>query len=597
MLLTLLQPRPTFDAHSIVADSLRLKTLGRRQAPTVVTVRYTDTTVTPWGERTATAHAPGVLVGAVPWRASEISLPGILRHSQAYREALERLNHALLEDIEATWDTFDSGLGLSVGDVVTITHPIGMTNKRMRIHGITAKEPGRWAVQAREYDPAVYSDTVAAGPTYPDTSLPSPTNPPAVAGLTVTEEVYQVQTGTYASRLRIIWTPTEYPYLASYRVEVLAAGTLIHAANTSQAEAVTPAVQEGQTYTVRVASITLVGVAGAWAVGNILAQGKGLVPGNVPSITGFEAGGKVYLYWTPAVDLDIWRYELRYSTTGGTWETATLIDRIDALRYVAQDIPVGTWKLWVKALDSVGQYSLTAASVTITVTTDAESFLVDTYAHTAPVLSNVAEYALNRYDGVRRFVTEDGVAFATRFPNAMGTYGNALATYHNSVTSSWTGESEDFGQVLGGDWKGETVSSALSGTITQQLETSQNGSAWTTHAGLTAKANARFARVKLTTTTTGTLYAEVPGQQVRLDAIPRSEVGTGTSSASGAVTITLAYTYTAVKRLTITPEGSTARSATYDAISLGSPTTFQVHVFDAAGNRIASPFRYDFQGV
>ena len=39
-------------------------------------------------------------------------------------------------------------------------------------------------------------------------------------------------------------------------------------------------------------------------------------------------------------------------------DTATLIDRVDALRLVTDLIPVGTWKIHVKALDSVGLYSV-----------------------------------------------------------------------------------------------------------------------------------------------------------------------------------------------------------------------------------------------
>ena len=74
-------------------------------------------------------------------------------------------------------------------------------------------------------------------------------------------------------------------------------------------------------------------------------------------------------------------------------------------------------------------------------------------------------------------------------------------------------------------------------------------------------------------------------------------MGAGSSSALGPVTITLENQYVAVKRLTVTPEGTTARMAVVDNIVLGNPTTFDVYVFDAAGNLIASDFRWLFQGV
>lgn len=43
--------------------------------------------------------------------------------------------------------------------------------------------------------------------------------------------------------------------------------------------------------------------------------------------------------------------------------------------------------------------------------------------------------------------------------------------------------------------------------------------------------------------------------------------------------------------------GTTARMAVADNIVTGSPTTFDVYVFNDAGTKIASDFRYEFQGV
>jgi hypothetical protein len=68
--------------------------------------------------------------------------------------------------------------------------------------------------------------------------------------------------------------------------------------------------------------------------------------------------------------------------------------------------------------------------------------------------------------------------------------------------------------------------------------------------------------------TTSTLKVTIPTQNIRVDAVPREEVGTGTSSSSGPVTITLANQYVAVKKITITPQGTTARSSTFDRIIL-----------------------------
>ncbi len=587
----------TFNASQIVANSLKLKKKGIQQIPTVVDVRYTDTSVLPWAEKSAIAQAAGVDAGTTPRRESRISLPGITRYSQAYREAVERLNKLSVSDLSADFTAFDEALAVQVGDIVEITHPIGLSAKAMRVMSAKILDAGRWAISALEYDPAAYSDAVAAAPTYGDTTLPNPASPPAITGISAVEEVYQQQDGTYSSRIKATWDAVTYPYLASYRIEIYQSGQLMDTASPRDAVYRTASIQEGLEYVVLVAAITSIGSVGAWSQDNIIALGKDLIPGNVPSVAAFEAGGRVYVSWTPAVDIDIWRYEVRYGAAGATWADAILIDRVDALRLTSDQIPVGTWTLQVKAIDSVQQYSQVAATCTVTVTSDAASFLVASYAQTAPTLSNMAEYSISPADTNRYAVSEDGVIAATKFIDLASTYTNVAATYHASMTSTWLGEAEDFGLMLGGQWTGEATLSDISGAHISYMGFSTDAAAWTYLSGLSQKTNARFARLKHEALAAATMKATIPTQNIRIDAIPREEVGSGTSSASGPMTITLANEYVAVKKLTITPQGATARSATYDNIVVGPVTSFDVYVFDQSGAKMASPFVYDFQGV
>lgn len=558
----------TVTAADILAGSLKLSRRGVQDVPTVIDVRWTDTSVTPWIERSAIAYAAGVVLGTTPRRESQISLPGIHLYSQAYREAVERLNHFTLEDLEAEWTAFDEASAMQPGHIVSLTHPIGLAAKLMRITEVSAVTAGRWRIKAREYDPAAYTDVVASEPTYSDTSLPNPANPDAVTGLVLTEEIYQMANGTWATRIKAVWDAVDYPYIKHFRVEVYCLLELIYAAFTDSALCRTGPMQDLTTYVVKVAVVSTIGSVGAVAQANIATLGKYLAPSNVPSITVFEAGGRVYASWEPAVDVDIWRYEVRYGTTAGSWATSTLLDRVDALRFNSDIIPTGTWKIYVKALDSVGLYSNAAAEATFTVTSDAAAFLVDSYDSTAPTLTNMTEYSL--FDGVRNWVTEDNVAFATKYSSNLSTYTNALATYHSSLTSAWLGESEDFGLSLGGQWTGTASVSALGGSLASYMGFSADGASWSYSSGLSHRTNARFARLKHEALTTGTLKVSVPTQNIRLDAVPREELGSGTSSASGPMTITLANDYVAVKKLTVTPQGDTARSSTFDNVIIGS---------------------------
>lgn len=589
----------SFTDSSIVAGSMRLKKRGVQQVPTVVEVRWTDTTVTPWAEKPATAKAAGVDAGTTPRRESQVSLPGVQRYSQAMREATERLNKLSLSDLSCEFVAFDEGLALQVGDVITVTHSIGLDAKLLRVTSIAAQEPGRWRIAAIEYDPAAYSDTVQAEPTYDDTSLPNPAEPPALSGLTLAEEVYQLENATYASRIRATWTEADYPYVAHYRVEVYQSGALVQTASVRTGEYATAALQEGVTYVVKVSAVSTIGAVGTWAQENLTSAGKGLVPGDVATVSTFEVGGTVYVSWTAAVDLDIWRYEVRYGSTAGSWDTATLIDRVDALRLTTSEVAAGAWRFYVKALDSVGQYSDTAAYSDVTVTSDASSFFVDAYDQDSPTLTNMASYTLDRTDANTYYVSEDGVAAATKFPSTASTYTNVAATYQASQTCTWLGEAtDDFGQVLTGQWTGTATVAALAGSLTSYIGLSDDGAAWAYTAGLSLKDSGRFARLKHETTTTSVLKVTLPTQRIRLDAIPRREVGSGTSSATLATTITLDNVYAAVKTISITPAGSTnARIAVYDNIVLGSPSSFDVYVFDAADTQVACGFYYQFEGV
>lgn len=576
-----------------------VKKRGTQGTPTVMTITYRDTSTQPVRDGTAVIYAAGVLAGTTPRRESQVSLPGISRYSQAYREATERLNKLLLNDLSCTLAVFDDALAVDVGDIITVTHPLGLSNKLMRVMGV-AGEYGRYKLSLVEYDPAVYSAAVATAPTWADTNLPNPSAPPAVSGIGMVEEVFQQQTGTYSSRWRVTWAAATYTFLAHYRAELWIGATLIFAGSPSNAEWVTPPVQEGQTYTVKVAAVSSIGSTGTWGTQSGTALGKQLVPSGVPSITAFEAGGRIYVSWSPAVDIDVWRYEVRYGSVGTPWASTILLDRVDALRLQTDQMPVGTWTLHVKCLDSVGNYSATPATVNVTVTSDASAFLVSAYDQTAPTLTNMAEYTLARTDASRYFVTEDAVAWDTKYSSPLNTYTNPMAATHSSITSTWLGEAEDFGLDLGGQWTGSATVADISGSHISYFGSAMAAapSTWTYTPGLSQKLNARFVRLKHEALITATLGVTIPTQSIRLDAVPREEVGTGTSSASGPVTVTLTNLYVAVKKLTITPQGTTARSATFDNIVIGvSTVTFDVYVFNDSGIKIASPFRYEWQGV
>jgi hypothetical protein len=205
----------SFTSANILSGSMRLTKRGNADTPTMVEVTYTDNTVTPYREARYSTAAVS------PRRMSRIAKPGITRHSEAVRYAVERLNASTLCDLSATFDTFDEALKLQVGDLIDITHPIGLSAKVMRVMSIDGMTAGRWRINAIEYDAAVYDSSIATAPTTPDTSVDGPTAPPTPTGLVLTEETFPGENGLYISRLKGTWTASTWPYTAGYRVQFL----------------------------------------------------------------------------------------------------------------------------------------------------------------------------------------------------------------------------------------------------------------------------------------------------------------------------------------------------------------------------------------
>lgn len=567
---------------------------GVLDTPTVIRVMWTDTTTVPWRDREAVVRLPGVLEGTTPRRESDIRLPGIQRYSQAVREATERLNKLTLSDISFSLDVFDEGVVVEEGDVISVTHP-PLSNKLVRVVGVSG-EMGRYNLSVEEYDPSVYSDSVETEPTSPDTDLPSPSAAIPPTDLSVVEEVFQHQNGTYASRLFIEWVAPEFPFVDHYRINVMVSGEVVSTGTARGAVFRTPSVQEGVEYVVNVITVSSVGTSSDPVSETITALGKYLPPGNVASLTGIEVGGEVRLRWPAAMDIDIWRYEVRYGPVGSPWSAAYLIDRVDGLRLVAGVVPAGTWDFMIKAVDSVGNYSPTEARRTLTVTLDTNAFLVDEVELDTPTTGNMAEYTLGRLDDVRRFITEDGESVASKFTGALTGYPGLMALYNNT-DSEWSSEVVDFGLQLSGNWAALLEFNTLEGPVDAHIDISNDGVVWSESDELVAKTSGRFARSKVNGVAPAVFAVQIPYASIRVDATPRMETGVLTSLASGPTVINLENVYAAVKAITITPIGSSPRTYSVDDIVIGDPSKFDVYIWDAAGNQVASQFQWKFEGV
>lgn len=156
------------DGQIVAIEALELRDLG--QAPTAVEVIYTDRSAIPWRDASAIAQLDGAGT-TKPWRLSQVRLPGVHRYGQAKREATERLNKLVLNDITTVLEVHDIGIKHEQGDIVTVTHPLGLSETAMRVSGPpTMPAPGRWRLPLVRHSAAAYSDIVASAAAIADAS-------------------------------------------------------------------------------------------------------------------------------------------------------------------------------------------------------------------------------------------------------------------------------------------------------------------------------------------------------------------------------------------------------------------------------------------
>jgi len=414
---------------------LRYSQRDSANAPNRISVRYTNTAVKPWAEAYTeaieTADVTAQLVDAVEM---VVNAPFI----QDYAEAIRLRNryyaeHTLgLKTLE--FPVFEKGYKARRGDVIRLTNDVDLAAKPVRIQRLIAMGAARVKIVAQEYQPAMYSDDTPASPTYPGTTLPSPLTVLPVTGLAMVEEVYldQLQTAgsgvasgaKYLSRFRCTWTPSPDRYFVDYIVRFFNGSQLVFEGSASSAEYVSPPVQQSLSYSVAVQARNTLGFLSAPpTMESAEALGKLLPPGDVPLISqAIELGGEVLLAWDPSVDIDVIRYEWRYTpnTTAGSWESATLIDRVDGLRTRFKGLPVGTHRFYVKAIDSVPQYSTNATYADVTVSSDSDAYLQTNEFVNPTIPFRILAY---RVDGERhqRWITNWDGTWDANFTAAMST--------------------------------------------------------------------------------------------------------------------------------------------------------------------------------
>lgn len=322
-------PVASLGISDVLAGTLQVDRGGRAGMPNVVSITYTDVfwaTSQKWDQGVATITSDAVRNGTEARRESRVQMPAIQRYSQAMREAVERYR-AFQNDLRVRFRTLGQALPLNIMNVVTFTHPIGLTDQLLRLVDAQIVRPGEWELTFVAYSDALYDDSLYELPDHGYTGLPDPADIPAVVGLAVSEHMEQ-QGGSVITRLIATWNETDYAYIDEYQLQILdASGTVLHDQSTQDLTLTSGPVLDGATYTIRARVQSATGIAGPWAEITHEVVGSLAAPGDVPWVkytAEYVLGswlGRVD--WGEPDDIDIAGYRVRrQSGNNADWLTA-----------------------------------------------------------------------------------------------------------------------------------------------------------------------------------------------------------------------------------------------------------------------------------
>jgi len=483
----------------IAAGSFKLTKSAQRDKPTVVAVRYTDAGSTPWREGEAIAYGTGVLEGTAPRREEIAALPGITTHTQAYREAVERLNAHTLADLRAEWLAFDESIRFVEGDVVSITHDIGLTAKTMRITSVSPASAGRYRITAAEYSAAIYSDAVQAH-SWSDTALPSPnalTAPVLATPASGTAHLLALADGSILSRMLVSWTAYSDPYFRHVSVRFKRAADSDWTYTTGVTEAYCSPVEDGVTYNIEARAENSLGLKTGWTSINHTVTGKSEPP--APP-TGFlitvDADGTRRFSWAPPAPLpvDLHGYRLRAKLgTGQVWADMAPLNNgvITASPFETNQLAAGAYTFGLVAVDTTGNES-TAVYIEATITDPRlAGALAIIQEHDEGWPGTLTNCWL---DTLSNWVEAEDLKDWADFDTDGHDWTDWTAWTRSPANMTYTGAKYDIGVVTAFS---PLVSGDYTGTATVEVRTSDDDITWTGWAAPSGQVTARWFQARI----------------------------------------------------------------------------------------------------
>ncbi len=394
---------------------------------------------------------------------------GAQRLGRIYLESGRRAITVLLEcNLKAldvrVWDT----LNVTLAEYGWTAKPFRVTGWRLSVDGGIDLELKEDDANAYAWTPATATDLVAT----PTTNLPAPTSVAVPGAPSVSEEQYITTDGSGVKvRVNVSWADSAGPFVWRYRLEYkltsetdyrLAVET---ASNVARLEDVAPGA-----YNFRVKAINTILAESAYStVTNANIVGLTAPPANITGLAVVELKGSAHLSWNAPTDVDVrvgGSVRVRHSplTTGATWSSA--IDIGPQLPGIATNVvlPLLPGSYLVKAVDSTGNESTTAAVVSTeladllamnVVVTDTEHPSFSGTKTNMQVSSGVLQLTSGSTTGTYTFTTSGGACIDLKQVLRCRLTAKISSTIYDrsnlwdSITSTW--------DEISGLWDGEDI--------------------------------------------------------------------------------------------------------------------------------------------
>jgi len=246
---------------------------------------------------------------------------------------------------------------------IWIVSSVNLSPEEWRVISVTENNPNTYVISALEYNSSKYDFTENdLELEVKQSTLLSATIEP-VTGLTYEESLYNIGYGNFGTRINLSWDNIDnaVKYVLRWR-----RGDDNYNSEYTESNNIELSGVGFGSFDFEVIAYNILGASSPPV--ELLNQeilGVTAPPQDVPNLESYQNGSSIVLKWGLVTDFDLDGYEIRYleSEGSGLWTDASpLTELAKGTNITTIDIPDGDWLIMIKAVDTLGIYSVNYAS-------------------------------------------------------------------------------------------------------------------------------------------------------------------------------------------------------------------------------------------